>query len=59
MIKQDVATEAQEAALINTVLEMRYHRQVAPALSAEILRRLSADPSAAPGWGKESASRVL
>jgi hypothetical protein len=59
MIKQDVATEAQEAALINTVLEMRYHRQVAPALSAEILGRLSADPSAAPGWGEESASRVF
>jgi hypothetical protein len=59
MIKQDVATEAQEVALINTVLEMRYYRQIEPALSAEILQRLSDEPAAAPGWGKSPASQVF
>ena len=45
MISHDAATEAQEVALINAALEMRYHRQLDPKLSAEILRSLSDEPS--------------
>jgi hypothetical protein len=59
MVKQDVATEAQVVALINTVLEMRYYRHMEPALSAEILQHLLDGPAIAPGWGKESANRVF
>ena len=47
MISHDAATEAQEVALINAILEMRYHRKLAPQLSEEILRSLADDPSSA------------
>ena len=59
MIKQDVAAEAQEVALINAVLEMRYYRHIEPTLSEEILRSLSGDSATAPGWAKEPASRAF
>ena len=45
MISHDAATEAQEVALINTVLEMRYHQKLDPKLSEEILRSLADESS--------------
>ncbi len=38
MIKEDVLREAQEGAVINSVLELQYHRQLDPALTEEVLR---------------------
>ena len=45
MISHDAATEAQEVALINTVLQMRYHQKSDPKLSEEILRSLADESS--------------
>ena len=47
MISHDAATEAQGVALINAILEMRYHRKLDPELSEEILRSLADKPSSA------------
>lgn len=47
MISHDAATEAQGVALINAVLEMRYHRNLDPELSEEVLRSLAEEPSSA------------
>jgi len=47
MISHDAATEAQGVALINAILEMRYHRKLDPELSEEILRSLADEPSSA------------
>ena len=64
MISHNVATEAQEVALINVVLEMRYHRKLDPMLSEEILQSLADEPSsanasdAAPGRSKAPTSQV-
>jgi hypothetical protein len=49
MISQDAATEAQEAALVNTVLEMQYHRRIDPTLCEEILKSLVDEPMLSPG----------
>jgi chorismate mutase len=38
MIKEDVLRKAREAAVINSVLELQYHRQLDPALIEEVLR---------------------
>lgn len=48
MVAEDVSREAQEVALINTVLEMEYHRQLNPGLAEELLRALSTDTSTLP-----------
>ena len=52
MISHDAATEAQEVALINAVLEMRYYRHIQPALCEEILQSLSGDTGTALGWSE-------
>jgi hypothetical protein len=38
MIKEDVLREAQEGAVINSVLELQYYRRLDPALTEEVLR---------------------
>lgn len=45
MIKEDALREAQEAATINSVLELEYQRRLDPALTEEIQRSLATPPS--------------
>jgi hypothetical protein len=40
MIKEDVLREAQEAAVINSVLDLEHQRRAEPALTAEVVRRV-------------------
>jgi hypothetical protein len=40
MIKEEVLREAQEAAVINSVLDLEHQRRQEPALTAEVLRRV-------------------
>jgi hypothetical protein len=47
MIQEDVVSEAQEVALINTNLAMRHHHQLDPRLSDEIAGSLAVDPQPA------------
>jgi chorismate mutase len=44
MIREDVLREAQEVAVINSVLELQYQRQLAPALTEEVLREIGSSP---------------